>query len=247
MAENDWLTNLQNGVYYLTPPKKEFEASYIAVRTLEGRVLNDEAVQLLPKSDFNPDEWRKRSHTLEQFSAYLNRRKPERILEIGCGNGWFSNVISKPGREVYGLDVGALELEQAARCFPKDHLCFLCCSDWSLLPAHYFDIIVFNGSVQYFEMSTQFWKAVFRLLKPGGEVHFLDTFFYSANKIEGAKKRSADYFSAMGDTKYGDYYHHLSWDMLPKKYDVLYKPSRLKNLFQKDASPFPWIRVESPL
>jgi ubiquinone/menaquinone biosynthesis C-methylase UbiE len=247
MAENDWLREPQKGVHYLTPPKKEFEAAYIAVRTLEGRVLSDEAVMRLPASDFYPEEWQKRVDTLQRFSNYLDKQKPTHILEIGCGNGWFAHALTKKGREVYGLDVGALELEQAARCFPSDHLHFLCCTDWSLLPAHFFDVLVFNGSVQYFEMNAHFWNQVFRLLKPGGEVHLLDTFFYAPEEVEAAKKRSADYFSALGDVHSTAYYHHQSWDLLPKNYTVLYRPSRLKNLFRKTHSPFPWIRVQSVL
>ena len=244
MAEGDWLKNMRKGVYYLTEAKKDFETSYLAVRTLEGRVLSDEEVKRLPISRQLPKEWKKREWTTRKFTVYLQEKQPKRILEIGCGNGWFSHVLSHSANEVYGLDVGARELEQAARCFQKNGLFFLCCDNWSILPEAYFDHIIFNGSVHYFEPDSAFWNKLMSLLRSDGEIHLLDTSFYSKEDVIDAQERSTAYFSSLGESKAVDYYHHLTHDDLPPNAEILYRPSRMLNRLFPARSPFPWIRIQ---
>lgn len=244
MAEDDWLINMRKGVYYLTEPKEDFEASYLAVRTLEGRVLSDDEVKELPHSRWLPLEWKKRDWTARKFTSYLQEKQSTRLLEIGCGNGWFSNLLADSDNEVYGLDVGKLELEQAARCFEKEGLVFLCCNDWCLLPKAFFDLIVFNGSAHYFKSDTAFWNGLMSLLTPSGEIHLLDTPIYNREEVISARQRSADYFSSLGEAKAIDYYHHLSHDALPPNAEILYRPSRMLNRINSSRSPFPWIRIQ---
>ncbi len=43
------------------------------------------------------------------------------ILELGCGNGWLSHLLSQSlQRDVCGIDVNRTELTQAARMFGHD-------------------------------------------------------------------------------------------------------------------------------
>ncbi len=246
MQQSTWLIHPEHGVYFLTPPLESFEQSYTAVRNKEGRILTDEEVQRLPQSSTYAEEWEKRSWTALRFVSYVKKRGFQSVLEIGCGNGWFSALLSKDCSEVIGLDVGRLELEQAARCFPKAGLHYVCCSDWSLLPAQHFDCIVFNGSAHYFEPDGQFWESLYRILKPGGEIHLLDSNIYGREALQAAKQRSADYFSQLGETNAAAYYHHLTWDRLPANHDVLYRPSRFLNKLFSQRSPFPRIRIQRP-
>lgn len=244
MAQGDWLNNPRNGVHYLTEAKEDFEASYLAVRTLEGRVLSDEEVRRLPDSNWLPLEWKKRAWTAQKFLSYLRKKDAGRVLEIGCGNGWFSNYLAHDSIEVFGLDVGSLELEQAARCFNRKGLYFLCCKDWATLPKGYFNLIVFNGSVHYFEPEREFWQRLMDLLSPKGEIHLLDTPVYPREEVSNARQRSVEYFSKLGEEKAAEYYHHLSRENLPENAEFLYRPSRILNRLNPTRSPFPWIRIQ---
>lgn len=246
MEQIAWLKNKEEGVYFLTPALNEFEKVYTSVRDKEGRMLSDAEVCALPNSKRLPKEWQKRTWTAERFRAYAQKKPFSKILEIGCGNGWFSNWLASEGRKVIGLDVGAIELQQAARCFQGNNVEFVCCSDWSLLPASYFDCIVFNGSLHYFQLDAAFWQQLYRMLKPQGEIHVLDTPFYTSKKAQEAWERSANYFENLGENHAINYYHQLRFDQLPADHQVLYQPSRLLNKFFSARSPFPWIKIHAP-
>lgn len=246
MEQVAWLKNKEGGVYFLTPTLNEFEKIYTSVRDKEGRMLSDEEVKALPISKRLSKEWQKRSWTAQRFRAYANKKAFSKILEIGCGNGWFTNWLASDVRNVIGLDVGATELQQAARCFHGNNLDFICCSDWSLLPSSHFDCIVFNGSLHYFQPNTAFWQSLYRMLKPQGEIHVLDTPFYSSKEAKEARERSTNYFEKLGENHAITYYHQLRIDQLPVGHQVLYQPSRLLNKLISTRSPFPWIKIQAP-
>ncbi|GAB5416850.1 MAG: class I SAM-dependent methyltransferase [Crocinitomicaceae bacterium] len=238
------MVNPQHQVTFLTPPKEEFESQYKVVRDKENRCLSDDQVKRLPHIDPSSplvSEWKKRSWMLNKLETYLSLGAFENVLDIGCGNGWMTHKISKYCQSaITGLDVGKEELEQAARCFGSENISFVCCSDWSLLPKEQYDLIYFAGSFHYFEPDTVFWDLLFSLLKPGGEIHILETQFYEIEAVEAAQKRSKEYFEKVGAAV--DYYQHLSWDVLPDTYETLYRPNKWNKVF-RNRSPFPWIRM----
>lgn len=230
-------------VTYLTPPKSTFEEQYKSVRDKENRWLSDDIVKQLPQFDSNAplaSEWKKRAWMLNRFLNHVNAKRFDSILDIGCGNGWMTNHVANCCTNIIGVDVGQEELEQAARCFGNESIRFICCEDWSLLPKKSFDLIYFAGSFHYFDPDEKFWNWLLSLLKPGGEIHILETHFYQPNEVELAQKRSQEYFESLG-TKV-DYYKHFSWDVLPKNHEVLYRPNKWNKVF-KNRSPFPWIRI----
>lgn len=236
----------QNGVTYLTESKEEFEKLYVKVRTIENRILDDSQVKSLPYT--SPDskyrnEWKKREFTLHKFSSYLKTKSFNNSLEIGCGNGWFTHQLSQYSKHATGLDVGRLELEQAARCFTSTRVNFVCCNDLTLLPEKEYDLIVFNASLQYFELTPQFWDTLNKKLTDKGEIHILDSPFYDTNQLEEAKRRSDSYFESLDTKKASDFYLHLEWDKLPANCEILYKPNKYLNKINKNRSPFPWIKI----
>ena len=237
------MENSFNQVTYLTPEDSSFEEKYKSVRDKEGRWLSDEEVKRLPNMDRNSEmmkEWRKRKWMLNKFETYMSLAATENVLDIGCGNGWMTNRIANHCEAITGVDVGKEELEQAARCFGNKQVQFICTQDWSLLPKARYNLIYFAGSFQYFRPDDQFWKKIYTLLAPEGEVHILETQFYTPEGVESARKRSKEYFNALGDTV--EYYQHLTWDDLPTNHTVLYEPDFRNKIF-KNRSPFPWIRI----
>lgn len=242
----NWLPQPEKGVYYLTPPKAPFEAEYLAVRKKEDRVPTDDLVRKLPfvpSSHPHFREWQLRSDTLTRFQTFLRKLPQRHILDIGCGNGWFSYQMSQCGHSITGLDVGKTELEQAARCFSGEQIRFICCNAWNLLPEAEFDLITFNASIQYFELTPDFWNSLYRLLKPGGEIHILDSPFYLPEELNAARKRSTEYFLHMQQPNAQLYYFHPLFQQLPESKRILYRPNKWLRKVLRNRSPFFWISV----
>ena len=182
-----------NNVLYLTEPKLEFEEVYARVRSKEERWLSDQMVSKLPNLPANhphQKEWKKRIHSLKKIIEILKKSNTRRILEIGCGNGWFANTLVNSGFTVDALDVGKEELEQAARCFKDENLRFICCDDLSLLDDSAYDVIIFNASLHYFDISNDFWTLLKSKLQNNGRIFIMDSHFYNEADVSSAKQRT---------------------------------------------------------
>lgn len=234
-----------NNVLYLTEPKQEFEEVYARVRSKEERWLSDEMVSELPMVPANhphQKEWKKRVYSLKKILEILKKSNQSKVLEIGCGNGWFANALVKTGFSVDALDVGREELEQAARCFKDDNLKFICCDDLSLLDDSAYDIILFNASLHYFDLSQSFWSLLYSKLRNDGKIYIMDSHFYNENDVVSAKSRTENYFNQLNEPKAASYYKHLTWGKLPK-HKILYSPTKIGRLFNPNQSPFPIIQI----
>jgi len=99
---SDWnfsVVKKSSGLIFLTEPKTDFGAQYLALREKESRVLSDTLVKQLPyigPKEKHHSEWLLRQKSTERFVDYLktNFKKKAHILDIGCGNGWFSNILA---------------------------------------------------------------------------------------------------------------------------------------------------------
>ncbi len=229
----------------------DFEALYIRLRQHEGRVYSDfELMQLPHISPAHPlhHEWRIRSRSAEKLVAYLARKKqPMQMLEIGCGNGWLCHMLSSvTGSQVIGIDVNFTELQQAARVFQDFNNLHFIYTDISNEPFREkkFDIIVFAASIQYFESLTAILAIALKLLKPGGEIHILDSPFYSTTEINAAKHRSQVYYEEAGFPAMADcYFHHGLQELRQFRPSVLYNPKNPFNRLAKVKRPFYWLTV----
>jgi ubiquinone/menaquinone biosynthesis C-methylase UbiE len=229
-----------------------FEEKYIALRKKENRIYSDLEVSQLPHiSEIHPHykEWLMRKESMRRFLTFLEKKKkPLRILEIGCGNGWLCNQLSKiVNVDVTGLDINSTELKQAGRVFQNNpRLHFFCADVGSEILAHEkFDVILFAASLQYFSSLDPLMNAVFAQLTEDGEVHIIDTHFYRSAQLAEAKKRTKDYFTAIGFPAMTNYYFHHSMDELAR-YDfrILHKASAIKLKFFPNTNPFPWICIK---
>ncbi|MFT4524333.1 MAG: ubiquinone/menaquinone biosynthesis C-methylase UbiE [Bacteroidia bacterium] len=241
-----------NGVSTLTPITDSFEQKYIAVREKENRILTDEAVLSLPtvpKGHPHFDEWKPRQASTKSVVNSLKNRSFESALDLGCGNGWFTNKLASVSKEVVGMDMNQLELEQANRVFGNGHVRF-CYGDIfvSNLPKGHFNLITLNACVQYFPDAKKLVNRLIELLSISGEIHIIDSPFYEANEIESARKRTVAYYTALGFPEMASNYFHHSWDSLrPFKHEVKHNPNSLKNKLGSrlgiSSSPFPWIII----
>lgn len=227
---------------------------YIRLRQKEGRLYSDDVVARLP--DFpggHPlmDEWRARSASASRLVRYLSRRtNPLHILDLGCGNGWLSNLISQSGHFVTGTDLNRLELRQAARVFSTNPNLYFVEAEADFLPfgRFTFDILLLASVIQYFEDLPALLRSLAGYLKPRGEIHLLDSPLYMDAEIEGAARRSRDYFASLGFLDMAEHYFHHRFASLGEfDYKFLYRPKafwlRAGRFLRWIVSPFPWIVV----
>ena len=230
----------------------DFETLYLRLRVQERRIYSDEEIAQLPiiaSSHRHYKEWQIRNDSSQKLINYLQKRKhPNDILEIGCGNGWLSHRLSAiPGSRVIGTDINFLEIQQAARVFQNiTNLHFIYAPvDSEFFKEKGFDTVVFAASLQYFESLTGIINSTLRLLKPGGEIHIIDTPFYPKFELLPAKQRSRVYFETAGFPEMVNYYfHHCLDDLKIYNYSILRDPKRIFNKFSRQKNPFYWIRIQ---
>lgn len=229
-----------------------FEEMYISLRVKENRVYSDKQLLNLPNVDPGHayyKEWLIRKRSCRQLQRYLTSKKRNlKILEIGCGNGWFAAQLLKVrGSKVTGIDINESELAQAERVFGgKPGISFISGDIRSgMLKEANVDIIVFAASVQYFPSLKEIVKTSLDHLAEGGEIHILDTPFYLPGDLEAARQRTVTYYASMGFPGMADHYFHHGIDELkPFRYEVLYNASSLLNKLVWRSNPFPWICVK---
>lgn len=246
---------MQAGVYTLSGAGNAFEPVYLQLRTKEKWLLSDAEVKQLPyvdRSDAHYALWKMRADSAARFTKYLTQKnQPLAILDIGCGNGWLTNYIAAhvPNSTVTGVDINLTELQQAAHVF-GNHI------NWvqaDILQTGFmngcFDVVLMSASFQYFDDAGKLVNRLLQFLKPGGEIHILDSPFYTATEAQQAKQRSIAYFSSMQSDTMQQYYHHHTLEQLSAyRYRVLYTPNRLVGALGKLVghypSPFKWVCIK---
>lgn len=230
-----------------------FEKLYIQIRALESRLYTDEELTQLP--DINPahphyPEWLVRKRRCRRLVHYLASRKTSpQVLEVGCGNGWLAHMLAEiPGSRVTGTDINFTELQQAARVFSNDpNLRFIHGDIRSgILQDRQFDYIIFSASIEFFPSLKKILHLCLSYLKPGGEIHILDTPFCRSEEIKQEERRTLAYFSSFGYPEMADYYfHHPLSDLRSFHYRILYNPKAVGNRLLRRKNPYPWIKVSN--
>ncbi|WP_341225352.1 methyltransferase domain-containing protein [uncultured Arcticibacterium sp.] len=240
-------TEQSNGVYQLSAYSPH-ESFYLKLRTKEGRVLSDDLVKKLPDLPKNNplfSEWQLRKDTQKRFCGYLKKkRRPLKILELGCGNGWFSSKMAEiKGVEVLGLDLNLLELEQAQRLFGNERVEFAYGNIFeNIFEKESFDMVVINAAIQYFPSVSELFTVFFEIMKSHGEIHVLDSPFYKEEQISEAKERSLEYYKSQDCTEMANFYFHHGFQDL-KPFSPTYRRTKfyfLKKVLRKKQNPFVW-------
>lgn len=246
----DWNDGLFTHKQFQT---NEFEPAYIDVRAKEGRIHDDDTVKnlpVVPRSHHLYKEWTIRKKSSDRLISYLeNANGTKNILEIGCGNGWLCNRLSRiTDTDVLGLDVNITELKQATRVFRgKKNLTFVAGDIFSISLPCQWDYIILASSIQYFDDLNKLLSTLLETMSSKGEIHILDSPIYPDERVAEAKARSGKYFESQGSPM-ARHYHHYSWSALSAfryrlEYDPLNFQTRIKNKFRID-SPFPWIKIK---
>jgi SAM-dependent methyltransferase len=229
---------------------------YLRARQLEGRLYPDSIVAGLPDIPANHPlaaEWRLRADSATRLTKYLARLPaPIRVIEVGSGNGWLSNQIARvPGAEVAGLEGNVPELEQARRVFGAVPNLHFVLGDATTAECPFADpsVIVLASVIQYVPDLPSLIERLLGWLRPGGELHILDSPLYSPANVATAEARSRDYYQRLGVPEMAALYHHHTRQELDRfSPEILYRPDALGDrlnarLFGRPRSPFPWLRI----
>jgi ubiquinone/menaquinone biosynthesis C-methylase UbiE len=229
-----------------------FEKLYVALRFQEGRIYSEEEIANLPvvtASHPHYKEWLLRKNSCYKLRRYIKKHsKICNILEVGCGNGWFAAQLASVTKgSVTGIDINALELEQAWKVFNKKFNLNFIEGDIrdGILRDNKYDLIVFAASIQYFKSLKEILNTAAKYLTLQGEIHIIDTHFYKPYEVLLARARSKNYFTEKGVPEMADYYfHHNIKELEGFSFVVLHDPhSRINKLFNRN--PFHWIVIKN--
>lgn len=249
------LLRLESGIYYQNDLDRYgvFESDYLRLRQSEGRVYSDDQVRGLPLLIGSPlsKEWKMREKSARRLVGHVRKRKASLIIEIGCGNGWLSNLLTDSGTIVIGVDVNETELRQGSRVFADNRNLYFVYGD---IFAGIFDgqvaadLIVLSGAIQYFADLKRLLRRLQAFLAPHGEIHVMDSPIYDSHNVAEAAARTKTYFMERGVTGEQFYFHH-TWKVLDDfDYTILYDPNSAIGRIQRTIipdSPFCWIKIIS--
>ena len=241
----------EDGVLLLTEPDRTFESAYLAAREAENRIVDNELLAQLPATPNNHPhhrEWKMRQKSSDRTMRLVSWNGP--VPDLGCGNGWFTNLMAQQSEHpVIGLDVNLPELKQAAAVFQRPNLSFA----YGNVMADIFKpgslhIIAINSCLQYFEDAVGTLNYLKTLLHPEGRIFIIDSPFYDADKVEGARQRSEEYYQKLGFPEMSaHYFHHPKSVLEPFRAEVVYDPNSIRNRARRLRgnidSPFPMIRI----
>lgn len=233
--------------------QNEFERLYISLRKKEGRYFTENEIARLPRvAHSHPlfKEWKIRKKSCDHLLQYIKKQSHIcNILEVGCGNGWLAaQLASVTQGTVTGMDVNGAELKKAKKVFQRRAgLHFVhgnICS--GILSDQKFDLIVFAASIQYFKSLKEIVDVAFQHLTLQGEIHILDSPFYSTEEVFQARERTRKYFSSLGFPQMSKYYfHHCLSDLKSYNYKILYNPHSWMRKLMLRKNPFYWIMIRN--
>lgn len=156
-----------------------------------------------------------------------------RVLETGCGTGYFSEIFVKTGVELHAVDLAQNLLDKAIeRCAGLGVHFKLCDVEAMPYEDEFFDAVIGIRVLHHFDMHSAF-KEINRVLKPGGTIGFcepnmLNPIIMIMKNIPWVKKK-------MGDTPYETAFFRWRLERFLLSYDY----------GQIDIQPFdflhPWI------
>lgn len=124
---------------------------------------------------YTPEDFESKDHMSQMhWSRYkftipfVNEKK---VMDIACGEGYGSNMLSKNSSEVVGIDIDSKSIEHAKNKYKKNNLNFYVGSVERIENQNeLFDVVVSFETIEHVKLSLQkkFLSEVARILKPSG-------------------------------------------------------------------------------
>lgn len=111
---------------------------------------------------------------LPNLLRLLEIKKGERILDLACGNGFFSKEFALDGAKIIGVDISKKLIQLAKKNAPEGIDFFATPADeLKMLASHSIDKIVFVLAIQNIENVKQVLAELSRVLAPKGSIHIV--------------------------------------------------------------------------
>lgn len=105
--------------------------------------------------------------------AMLPELRDQRVLDLGCGYGWFCRYAQQQGaREVLGLDVSEKMLAQAAAMTDRPGITYQRTDLETLQLSSTFDVVYSSLALHYLSNIDALFATIFQALRPGGMLVF---------------------------------------------------------------------------
>jgi len=92
---------------------------------------------------------------------------PGRVLDIGCGPGFFLKIAQEKGWQVWGLDLSEEAVAQARKILKTNRIYRKTLEDCNFLP-NFFDLVTIFQTIEHLENPLELLKKVRKILKPEG-------------------------------------------------------------------------------
>jgi SAM-dependent methyltransferase len=125
---------------------------------------------------------------LRYFSSLLERHAGQRLLEIGCGEGFLLASVNRG--EKFAVDL-SLEALRRARAKGPAHFS-LALGERLPFPDGHFDLITSVGVMEHFVDIGETLREILRILKPGG--HYISLTHVELSLPEKIRAKIAEYF-----------------------------------------------------
>jgi len=108
-----------------------------------------------------------------QRYRYAAKRCKGRILDVGCGTGYGTKMLSKEGNKVYGIDNSQKAIDYAKQNYPGPE--YICCSAEKLpFENSYFDTVTAFEVIEHVQDPERTLDEIYRVLKKNGDL-FIST------------------------------------------------------------------------
>lgn len=120
----------------------------------------------------------RRVEECDTLIRWLDSQDGERILDIGCGDGYYDMLITLPGASVVGIDINEKPLAKAQRLYTGGQFKFLYMNAEALeFSDASFDKVVSFCVIEHLNQDDIAMQHISRVLKPGG------SFVFSADSL----------------------------------------------------------------
>ena len=104
----------------------------------------------------------------EDLVKLLNPQKGERILDLGCGTGYLTNLIAQSGADVVGVDNSEAMIAKAKQAYPDISFKVMNAEDFNF--ENKFDAIFSNAVLHWVTGYKNVIKAMYENLKQSGKI-----------------------------------------------------------------------------
>jgi len=165
---------------------------------------------------------------IEKYTTKDNRK---RALDIGCGNGKFTEVMADYFAEVDAIDLSQEIIDKNREKKRRDNCNYYCenLEDFSKRVSLVYDFIYVGGVLMYIddENINKNYKALYKLLNNNG-VLILRESVMTIKRVDNISNNYIAYYRHCND-----YRNILDFDLLDKKENMAYRTSELRNVLMR--------------